>query len=54
MNPNQIVFAALIALIVAAGIAAPAAAQSPHAHEHSFGDAQKWAKVFEATKIKIE
>ena len=25
----------------------PASAQSPHTHQHSFGDAQKWAKVFD-------
>ena len=24
-----------------------AAAQSPHTHQHSFGDAEKWAKVFD-------
>ncbi len=27
--------------------ALPAAAQSPHTHDHSFGDAQKWAQVFD-------
>ena len=26
---------------------APAAAQSPHTHQHSFGDAAKWAQVFD-------
>lgn len=25
----------------------PAAAQAPHTHQHSFGDADKWAKVFD-------
>ena len=25
----------------------PAAAQTPHTHQHSFGDAQKWSKVFD-------
>ena len=28
----------------------PAAAQSPHAHDHSFGDAQKWSQVFDDPK----
>lgn len=28
-------------------VACPVAAQSPHTHDHSFGDAQKWAKVFD-------
>ena len=26
---------------------APAAAQTPHAHQHSFGDAARWAQVFD-------
>lgn len=26
---------------------APAAAQTPHTHQHSFGDAAKWAQVFD-------
>jgi predicted methyltransferase len=30
--------------------AAPAAAQSPHTHNHSFGDAQQWAQVFDDPK----
>ncbi len=28
----------------------PAAAQSPHTHDHSFGDAQKWAQIFDDPK----
>lgn len=28
-------------------LAAPAAAQTPPSHQHSFGDAEKWAKVFD-------
>jgi SAM-dependent methyltransferase len=31
-------------------LAVPAAAQSPHAHDHSFGGAQEWAKVFDDPK----
>lgn len=28
-------------------VAAPAVAQSPHTHQHSFGDAEKWAQYFD-------
>ncbi len=28
-------------------LATPALAQAPHSHQHSFGDADKWAKVFD-------
>jgi predicted methyltransferase len=28
-------------------MAGPVAAQSPHTHQHSFGDAEKWAKIFD-------
>lgn len=28
-------------------LSAVASAQSPHTHQHSFGDAEKWAKVFD-------
>ena len=37
-------------LLMLAGMALavlPAAAQSPHTHDHSFGGAQEWAKVFD-------
>jgi predicted methyltransferase len=38
-------------MLVAAWLcAAPATAQSPHTHDHSFGDAEKWAKVFDDPK----
>ena len=33
--------------IVAAALVASAAAQSPHSHQHSFSDAEKWAHVFD-------
>ena len=36
-----------IALSYALSLAAPAAAQSPPTHEHSFGGAEKWAQVFD-------
>lgn len=42
--------ALLIALAVAAQTTGPAAAQSPHTHNHRFGDAEKWAKVFDDPK----
>jgi len=35
---------ALAALVALAG---PAAAQSPQTHQHGFGDAEKWARVFD-------
>jgi predicted methyltransferase len=38
----------LVASALAAGVVAqPAAAQSPGTHQHSFGDAEKWAHVFD-------
>lgn len=41
---------AALALSVAAGYAGIAAAQSPHTHQHRFGDADKWSKVFDDPK----
>jgi len=38
---------ALILAAVALAAIAPAAAQAPHTHQHSFGDAEKWAHVFD-------
>jgi predicted methyltransferase len=39
---------ATLVLAVFTGIlSGTAAAQSPHTHQHSFGDAEKWAKVFD-------
>ena len=37
----------VLAMIAAAALAGVAAAQSPHTHQHSFGDAEKWAHVFD-------
>lgn len=37
----------LVLTITALTLFATAAAQSPHSHEHSFGDAQKWSHVFD-------
>jgi len=40
-----------LAVLGCAGLlAVPAAAQSPHTHDHSFGDSEKWAKVFDDPK----
>src|SRR5688572_22391451 len=41
---------ALILAAFALAAIAPAAAQSPHTHQHSFGDAEKWAHVFDDPK----
>jgi predicted methyltransferase len=50
MNPHQMVRPLLLALACSLGQALPVAAQSPHTHDHSFGDAQKWAQVFDDPK----
>ena len=34
-------------LAVALAALGPAAAQAPHTHQHGFGDAEKWAQVFD-------
>lgn len=39
--------AALILSALAGLLPGPAAAQTPQTHQHSFGDAEKWAKVFD-------
>ncbi|MBI4206170.1 MAG: class I SAM-dependent methyltransferase [Betaproteobacteria bacterium] len=42
---------AVVLLLGGTGLLAiPAAAQSPHTHQHSFGDAEKWAQVFDDPK----
>jgi SAM-dependent methyltransferase len=40
----------LIALFPVLLPATPATAQSPHTHQHSFGDAEKWAQIFDDPK----
>ena len=40
----------LLLLIAATWLAAPAGAQSPHSHQHGFGDAERWAHVFDDPK----
>lgn len=39
-----------IAMLAALLLVKPALAQSPHTHDHGFGDAQKWARVFDDSK----
>ena len=38
---------ALFLSICAGLLSAPVGAQTPHTHQHSFGDADKWSKVFD-------
>ena len=38
---------ALAWLLFVLSSAAPALAQAPHTHHHSFGDAQEWARIFD-------
>jgi predicted methyltransferase len=47
MKPSRSISSFCIALSCALSPAGPAAAQSPHTHQHSFGDAQKWSQVFD-------
>jgi len=47
MNSSRLISTFCVALSFALSPAGPAAAQSPHTHDHSFGDAQKWAQVFD-------
>ncbi|HET9664880.1 MAG TPA: hypothetical protein VFP00_11700, partial [Burkholderiales bacterium] len=49
MNP-EILRRVLFALSFALLATGQAAAQSPHTHQHSFGDAEKWAKIFDDPK----
>jgi len=47
MNRTSLLTAARVLAACAGLLAGPAAAQSPQTHQHSFGDAEKWAKVFD-------
>lgn len=46
-NPSRSLLITLVCMLLPA---LPAAAQSPHTHDHSFGDAQKWAQIFDDPK----
>ncbi len=50
MSPAQNLSAVLIALTAIVGMTGSAVAQSPHSRDHSFGDAEKWAKIFDDPK----
>ena len=49
---NRVSLSAVVLVLTACmgALAAPAAAQSPNTHEHSFGNAQKWSQVFDDPK----
>jgi predicted methyltransferase len=47
MNRFYDLVSALAAMCCALLLSGPAIAQTPHSHQHSFGDAEKWAKVFD-------
>jgi SAM-dependent methyltransferase len=47
MNRTRLLGAALILAGCVGLLAETAAAQVPHTHQHSFGNAEKWAKVFD-------
>ena len=47
---RTVLMAGLISLSCAGLPAAPAVAQSPHTHAHSFSGAEKWARVFDDPK----
>ena len=47
MNRISSLTAALALSVLTGLLPGPVAAQTPHTHQHSFGDADKWAKVFD-------
>src|SRR5689334_24072709 len=48
---NRRSFIATLAMLGGtASLAEVARAQSPHTHQHSFGDAEKWAQIFDDPK----
>lgn len=50
MNPINLARALQAAAILLALASAPVAAQAPHTHNHSFTDAEKWARSFDDPK----
>jgi predicted methyltransferase len=49
MERSPLIFSLCVAFLALA-TAGPSAAQTPHTHQHSFGDAQKWSKIFDDPK----
>jgi predicted methyltransferase len=47
MNQTSLLKAVVVLSACAGLLSGPSAAQSPQTHDHSFGDADKWAKVFD-------
>ena len=47
MNRTPLLAVVLVLSACAGLLAGPSAAQSPQTHQHSFGDADKWSKVFD-------
>ena len=47
MKLSRLISTFCVALGFALSPGGPVAAQTPHTHQHSFGDADKWAKVFD-------
>lgn len=50
MKPALLLAIFLSASTCAGLLAGPAAAQSPHTHQHSFSEAEQWAHVFDDPK----
>jgi predicted methyltransferase len=47
MKPYRLISSFCVATVLALLPAGPVSAQAPHTHQHSFGDAQQWARVFD-------
>jgi len=47
MSIQYPIVAVILLLSGLIGMVLPAAAQSPHTHQHRFGNAEKWAQVFD-------
>jgi SAM-dependent methyltransferase len=50
MNSLSLFTGTLLLSIFSGWMTGPALAQSPHTHQHSFGDADKWAQIFDDPK----
>ena len=47
---NKLLLKTILVLLSCGAVPGPADAQSPHTHQHGFGDAGKWAQVFDDPK----